>query len=245
MTKLEPKLRTVQKVKPPFDLNKFPKDFISNLGKELVYLAATKPSCDLQGNEWEEIFAHCIGAEWKPSNVGLDDVVLGPCCWGAKTVKASSNLKNQKRVRLISGRNSPKYSFGDSNYLSADTNSLGAQILSIWNERVSAVKKEFKFVRTVVLIKGKNFEEFAIFEFDTQRYDPELYSWKWNKQENLEGYDSSGKHCFTWQPHGSQFTIVEDIPSDALYISIKKPAPLEKKAVLRAVNYDDSWIKID
>ncbi|MCL2888468.1 MAG: hypothetical protein FWF35_04140 [Elusimicrobia bacterium] len=243
MANLNPKLRTVQKVKPPFDLNEFPKGFISNLGRELAYAMATKLSYDLQGSEWEEIFANCVGAKWKPSNVGLDDVVLGNCCWGAKTVKSAS-IRTQKRVRLISGRNSPKYSFGDSHYLSADPNSLGEQVLAIWNERVSAVRKEYKFVRTVVLMKGKNFDEFAIFEFDTQRYEHELYTWKWNSRENLEGFDAKGKHCFTWQPHGSQFTIVEDIPSDTLYISITKPPLLKKEDVLSAMKYKDSWVKI-
>lgn len=100
----EPKLRTVNKAKPPYELNKFPKSFIDTLGKELVYLMATKDSYSLEGNEWEQIFANCINATWKPSNVGLDDIILGSCCWGAKTVIASSkNILNQKTVRLISG----------------------------------------------------------------------------------------------------------------------------------------------
>jgi len=31
--------------------------------------------------------------------------------------------------------------------------------------------------------------------------------------DNLEGYDRSGDaHVFTWQPHGSQFTIIENVP---------------------------------
>ena len=51
----------------------------------------------------------------------------------------------------------------------------------IWNE-VSAVRQIYKFVRTVVLIKGKTFDEFMVFETDTVRYDPELYKFKWNKK---------------------------------------------------------------
>ena len=45
----EPKLRTVNKAKPPYELNKFPKSFIDTLGKELVYLMATKDSYSLEG----------------------------------------------------------------------------------------------------------------------------------------------------------------------------------------------------
>ncbi len=99
---LEPKLRTVNKATAPFALNKFPTKFIETLAKEIVYMRATKSAMSLEGNEWEQIFAKCIGAEWKPSNVGLDDVVLDNCCWGAKTVFGQSkDLEKQKTVRLI------------------------------------------------------------------------------------------------------------------------------------------------
>ena len=66
----EPRLRTVNKAVAPFDLNKFPSKFIDTLAKEIVYMQATKSSMSLEGNEWEQIFAECVRAEWKPSNVG-------------------------------------------------------------------------------------------------------------------------------------------------------------------------------
>lgn len=86
-----PRLRTVNKAVAPFDNNKFPTKFVDTLARDIVYMMATKQHMSLEGNEWEQIFANCVGAEWKPSNVGLDDVVLDNCCWGAKTVFASSN----------------------------------------------------------------------------------------------------------------------------------------------------------
>lgn len=104
-----PRLRNVNKVTPPFPLNNFQDDFGITLGKEIIYLLATKGKPVLEGQEWEEIFANCIGAQWKPSNVGLDDVIIESCAWGAKTVK-STNPSRQKIVRLISGRNSPVFS---------------------------------------------------------------------------------------------------------------------------------------
>lgn len=109
MSKKAPKLRTVNKFVPPFPLNSFGADFPYKLGREIIYLLASKGRSVLEGAEWEEIFAACIDAEWKPSNVGLDDVVLGNTAWGAKTVKAKHPSK-QKKVRLISGRNSIVYS---------------------------------------------------------------------------------------------------------------------------------------
>lgn len=220
----EPKLRTVNKAAAPFALNKFPKQFLDILAKEIVYKLATKTSMSLEGNEWEQIFANCIGAEWKPSNVGLDDVVLDNCCWGAKTVFGTSDLENQKTVRLISGRNSPTYSYGIDKLTSEDPNEIGKLVLDIWNERVSAVRQIFKFVRTVVL---------------------KLYYFKWNKRMNLEGYEkSTNKHKFTWQPSGSQFTIIEDIPEKRLHISVKKPELVDKETILKAISFDNSWYSI-
>ena len=159
---------------------------------------ATKQSMSLEGSEWEQIFAECIGAEWKPSNVGLDDVVLDNCCWGAKTVFGQGKLEGQKKVRLICGRNAITYSFGVDNYSEVDPNKLGAMVLQIWNERVSAVRQIYKFVRTVVLVKSKDYSNYLVFEFDTIRYDEELYYFKWNTRGNLEGYEkSTNKHKFT------------------------------------------------
>jgi len=241
----EPRLRTVNKAIAPFDLNKFPSKFIDTLAKEIVYMQATKSSMSLEGNEWEQIFAECVGAEWKPSNVGLDDVVLDNCCWGAKTVFGATNIEKQQTVRLISGRNSPTYSYGVDSITSEDPNEIGKLVLDIWNERVSAVRQIYKFVRTVVLVKSKDYEDFLVFEFDTIRYDPELYYFEWNPRMNLEGYEkSTGKHKFTWQPSGSQFTIIEDIPDKRLHISIRKPEKVDKETILKAVNFDDSWYQI-
>lgn len=239
-----PKLRTVDKSLPPFPLNEFPKDFPFKLGKEIVYLLASKGKPILEGPEWEAIFATCIGADWKPSNVGLDDVILGNTAWGAKTVKAT-NPATQSKVRLISGRNSPVYSFGDTIDTHADPNIVGQSVLEIWNERVSAVREKFQNLRTVVLVKSNDLTEVVVFEFDTIRYDPELFAWEWNNNGNLRGVEkSTTEHRFTWQPHGSQFTIIEEIPEDSLLIKIKEPETLNKEDVLKALGFDKSWISV-
>jgi len=241
-----PKLRTVSKSLPPFPLNVFPKDFPYTLGKEIIYLLASKGKATLEGEEWEEIFATCIGAEWKPSNVGLDDVILGNTACGAKTVK-SNHPSKQKQVRLISGRNSPVYSFGDKidTNTTADPNIVGKSVLEIWNGRVTAIREKFANLRTVVLIKSNDLSEVVVFEFDTIRYDPELFVWKWNERANLEGIEkSTEEHRFTWQPHGSQFTILENVPEKSLVIRIKKPKSLNKDKILKALGFDKSWITV-
>ncbi len=242
--KKSPLLRTVDKVKPPYPLNKFPKDFGFNLGREIVYLLSTKGKPSLEGPEWEEIFALCIGAEWKPSNVGLDDVVMETCAWGAKTVK-SSNPVNAKKIRLISGRNSPVFSFGEKDPLSLNTEALGSQIISIWNERVYGVRKAFKHLRTVVLVKSTNLDVVAVFEFETITYDSEKYNWIWNTNKNLEAHDkANGEHRFTWQPHGSQFTMIEDIPPGRLIVQIKPPPKLDKESILKGIGFKKDWITV-
>lgn len=241
--KQSPKLRTVSKVKPPYPLNEFPANFGLKLGKELIYLLATKNRDTLEGSEWEKIFADCIGAAWKPSNVGLDDVILENCAWGAKTVYG--NPETSGSVRLISGRNSPIYSFGESDFFKINTNDLGTQVLEIWNERVSAIRAHYKHLRTVVLIKSKTLSTVCVFEFDTVRYDPELFVWDWNKRKNLEGYDKTTKeHRFTWQPHGSQFTIKETLPDKRLIIKVRKPKHIEKDDFFKLIKFDESWVKV-
>lgn len=247
MAKKSPKLRTVNKSIPPYPLNQFGKDFPYILGREIVYLLASKGKPKLEGEEWEEIFANCIGAKWKPSNVGLDDVVLGNTAWGAKTVKSNvKDFENLKLVRLISGRNSPVYSYGDTIDTTSNPNKVGHSILEIWNERVSSVREKFKHLRTVVLVKSNDLSQVAVFEFDTIRYDSELFDFIWNKNENLEGYEKGTKlKRFTWQPHGSQFTIHEPVPIKTLVLKIRKPKPLNKKQVLSTLGFNKSWVTIN
>lgn len=239
----EPRLRTVNKAVPPYPLNKFPSSFIEKFAEDVVYMLATKDAMSLEGNEWEQIFANCIGAVWHPSNVGLDDVILDNCCWSAKTVKSSTNIQTQKTVRLISGRNSPTYSFGVDRITEADPNTIGKMVLDIWNERVSGIRQYFKFARTVVLVKGPDYSEYLIFETETIRYDAEQYSFVWNPRGNLEGYTKENhNHKFTWQPHGSQFTIIEEIPDDRYHLKIKLPKKLDKQQVLETLHFDKTWV---
>lgn len=240
----EPKIRTVEKYKPPFPLNHFPSDFALNLGKEVIYLLASRGTPRLEGTDWEEVFARLIKAQWKPSNVGLDDIVLEQTAWGAKTVK-NANPFTAKKVRLISGRNSPVYSFGDKEVSECEPNELGGKILAIWNERVAGIRKLYKHLRTVVLIKSDDLLEMSVFEFDTIMYSEADYYWQWNKSNNLEGFKKTTKeHVFTWQPHGSQFTIIEDVPTDRLSIRIKQPPTLNKDLILKALKFDNSWVQI-
>ena len=117
-------------------------------------------------------------------------------------------------------------------------------VLDIWNERVSGIRQYFKFARTVVLVKGPDYSEYLIFETDTIRYDADMFSFEWNSRGNLEGFTKEGHlHRFTWQPHGSQFTIIEEIPKDRLHLRIRLPEKLDKAKVLEALSFDNTWVE--
>lgn len=240
----KPKLRTVERYQPPYPISSFPNGFHIGLGREVIYLLATRITPRLDGSDWEEIFARLIGGRWKPSNVGLDDVLLEQTAWSAKTVKVTTP-STAKRIRLISGRNSPTYSYDADEIRKTDPKDIGEMVLGIWNERVSSVRAKYNDLRTVVLVKSDDLLELAAFEFDTELYMPDQYNWYWNKNRNLEGTDKrDGCHRFTWQPHGSQFTIIEDIPKERLAIRLKQPPPLDRDKVLATMEFDDSWIEV-
>jgi hypothetical protein len=69
---------------------------------------------------------------------------------------------------------------------------------------------------------------------------------EWNKNNNLIGVDKrTEEHKFTWQPHGSQFTIIEKIPAKSLIIRIKQPQPLNREQILSALGVDETWITVE
>ena len=76
------------------------------------------------------------------------------------------------------------------------------------------------------------------------RYRTTDYHWKVNSNGNLIGLDHNERVCFTWQPHGSQFTIHTEVPKEAVKFQVKQPPTLQKNDVLKAINFDESWITI-
>jgi hypothetical protein len=243
MDKKSPKLRTVNKSVPPFPLNDFPKDFPYKVGEQLIYILATRGATDIEGKEWEQIFANSIGATWKPSVVGLDDIALGNTAWGAKSVKFKKPSE-RKSIRLISGRNDLINSYDYNVQPGKLPNEHGELVLNIYNERVSKMRETYKHLRTVVLIRSEDLIENVIFEIDAIRYDPELYYWEW-EGKNLYGFNKKTKdQKFTWQSGGQQFTIFEEVPEDSLIIRVKRPTLIPKDFILSKIGFDSSWINV-
>lgn len=244
MDKDNPRLRSVNKSTPPFRLNEFSNEFPFIVGEQLIYILATRGATDIEGKEWEQIFSKAINADWKPSNVGLDDIVLGNTAWGAKSVK-NKNPTKLNAVRLISGRNDLLFSYKYQAEPGKNADETGELVLSIYNERVSKIRELYKHLRTVVLIRSYDLCTSVVFELDAIRYDPELYYWEWNTRGNLMGYSKKDKkHKFTWQPGGTQFTIIENIPQNHLIIKVKEPSIIDKEFVLNKIGYDKSWVSV-
>lgn len=244
MSKLpEPKLRDGHKLHKNelYPLGKISDEVVRKIGSEIVYLLYTGRT-DMTGDDWANIFAKSIGADSLCSPLGIADVVKGSNAWSMKTVKG--NPESAKTVRLISGRCSPDFSYGIENPHD-DIQKTGDAVLAIFNGRVQISYKEHNPVRTCVLLRNSTLTDFLLFETELNQFDLSKYMWKENNSGNFEGKNiDTDKHCFTWQPHGSQFTIVEEIPNNAIRFKIKKPAVLKVEDALKMLKFDESWVTI-
>lgn len=239
-----------RKLTGPHSTNHFPAGFEIRFAEHIVYMHATRQPLRFTGDDWEDVFADCIGGDPSHAKVGLDDVVLRDCSWSCKTVASKSkNFAQLKSVRLISGRNSISYSFGSGKALTGRPSKVGKQVLEIWNQRLSDTEKTYRGMkpRCVVLVRNSDCTEFLLFEKELQYYDPTQYFFTRNKNGNVEGYEKQGKkriHRFTWQHSGSQFTIIEDVPTTRLHIKVKRPPMIDRAAILQTISFDKSWVEL-
>ena len=227
----------------PYPLGQIPDDILLKVGRQIVHRLAIGFG-DIIGDDFATIFANAVGGEHRLSPLGVADVEWNGCAWSIKTVKVSRPFK-AKRVRLISGRNSPDYSLGISDP-HVNAAATGRAVLSIWNARVNEAMGDHQDLRIAVMVRNVAAREFVLFEDEARRFVPRDYTWRFNKRNNLEGWDKAiGEHRFTWQPHGSQFTILRQIPESARRFSIgPNVALVDPDAILAHVRYRDDWIQI-
>lgn len=225
----------------PFPLNEPTDEIITKIGAYLVYLIYSGQK-DLSGNAWGDAFAYAIDGTHLESPCGIADVIYKSMAWSLKTVKLT-NI-DAKTVRLISGRCSPDFSYGIQNP-HEDVQKTGTAVLGIWNERVNIAQEFYSPVRTGILLRNYELTEFCYFEEENHRFRVSDYRWEVNKNGNLIGIEeASGRHCFTWQPHGSQFTMLVDVPVHAIRFKVKTPPKLNCERVLRDLQFDKSWVEI-
>ena len=238
-----PRLRGGWNSPTPYPLGQIPDSVILSIAGNIVYLNAVGQ--DMQGHnagdEWGDIFAAAVNGEHFKSPLGIADVALGNTAWSAKTVK-SKTPASVRRLRLISGRNAPVFSYGNDATF-ADVQETGRQVLEIWNARVEEAAQQYPHLRTIFLIRNMEKLQFKIFEVQTTQFDPADYTWRLNANNNLEGRTAQGDtHAFTWQPHGSQFTIIRQVSGSARSFSIRKPETLDPQQVLSSLGYSDDWV---
>ncbi len=225
-----------------YPLGQIPNEVIYSIGKWMAYYFTVGKS-DIDGEDWGDIFAKAINGEHMNSPVGLADVIYEGLAWSVKSVKLENPL-TAKHIRVISGRCSPDYSYGISNP-HEDIQKTGAAVLGIWNERINIAKEKYEPLRTSILVRNFNRFEFLLFENETERFVVKNYIWKENKNGNLEGFDIlHNKHAFTWQPHGSQFTILYDIPVSAKKFKIKRPPVLDFEKTMKSIGFEQNWVTI-
>ena len=226
----------------PFQLNEIPEDVIYSLGGYFVYLLYVGRK-DFSGSDWGDALASAVGGVHLDSPVGIADVVLGKMAWSAKTVKLENPFSAQK-IRLISGRCSPDFSYGIGDP-HENIQKTGEAVLNIWNERINIAYDHYNPVRTSVLIRSCDLLSFRLFEEENQRFRTNDYLWEENPNGNLIGvHKETGETCFTWQPHGSQLTIHTHVPKSALKFRIRKPSVMSKDDILQKLKFDNSWVEI-
>ena len=116
-------------------------------------------------------------------------------------------------------------------------------MLQIWNNRVETAAQQYPHLRTIVLIRDMGEFRFKIFETQTAQFDPADYTWRRNARDNLEGCSIDGNtHTFTWQPHGSQFTIIRPVSGSARSFAVRKPGTLDPQQVLAGLGYGADWV---
>ena len=226
----------------PYPLGEIPREAAITVGKQIVHRFAVGHA-NITGDDFGGIFANAIDGVHRASPLGVADVIHNGCAWSVKTVQDKRPFE-AKTLRLISGRNSPDYSHGISNPRQ-DLSATGRAVLSIWNGRVDEALDQYDDLRVAVLVRNMGTREFVLFEDEARRYIPDNYTWHENKRHNLEGTEiSTAKRMFTWQPHGSQFTIHREVPPAARRFRIASNVPIVKfEHILGLVQYKDDWIE--
>lgn len=233
----------------PYPLNQFPFEVIEGIAKRIVHLRSVGHA-DVSGDEFQRIFAEAIDGISYPSPLGVADVAWNGCAWSVKTVKNDhphrfhvGRGRSPKILRLISGRNSPVFSAGITDPL-VDVQKTGNAVIEVFNQRLAEAREEHDDVRLVVLARNMDTREFTLFERAMAPWPVNDFTWRLNSRDNLEAYVDD-RHVFTWQPHGSQFTMKEPMPQSATRFSIKgEPAQLPMREVLELAGYSPEWVEV-
>ena len=126
----------------------------------------------------------------------------------------------------------------------ANPEATGKAVLNIYNSRIAEARHKHKDLRLLVFVRNWESQEFTLFERTIVPYAVNDYSWTVNKNDNLEAFHD-GKHVFTWQPHGSQFTVILPIPKSAARFRLTKTVPqMGMETALQFTGFESKWIEV-
>lgn len=239
----QPRLRDSRNlISELYPLGQMPQDILTKIGAGIVYRVHTGRK-DITGDDWGDILAEAVGGTHFAKPVGITDLATDTTAWSAKTVK-QKNPFNTSNVRLISGRNSPDFSYGIEDPHD-DIQKTCDAVLGIWNGRVDIAQSHHSRIRVNVLVRNEDLTEFVMYEEYLEHFRISDYQWQENERGNLEGVNkNTGEKCFTWQPHGSQFTLHSIVPDDAIKFRLRRPPLLTQESALQNIGFDSSWIEI-
>lgn len=107
----QPKLRDSRNlISELYPLGLVPREMLTKIAAGIVYRIHTGRK-DITGDDWGDILADAVGGTHYAKPIGITDLATDTTAWSAKTVKANNPL-TAVNVRLISGRNSPDFSYG-------------------------------------------------------------------------------------------------------------------------------------
>ena len=207
--------------------------FAHELGKDLTFLLATRGRLELDDEEWARMLEQAMRTE------SQDRAILRRArCF---------RVRHTFEIHHVSLANALSLSAGFYELLrkgEPDSNKLGAMLLEAWNKSLSVVRG-FDEERFSVLFVGMDSPCAVFFEVPIVPFEPSEYAWDWNEDDGLDGYvKRTGGQRFTWQPHGSQFTITTVIPDNRLKLRIRQPPRLDREEVLTQLKFDPSWVEI-
>jgi hypothetical protein len=186
----------------------------------------------LEGKAFEKMWCEIHGTEWRGSNKGIIDVGLDTIGYSMKSLEFEFPILlkkgGYKSIRTILGRNSPDFHGKHVDRNVTPAHEAGEIVCDIWNQRLMEARSLYKEVRTIVLLKSKDLTQWAMFEYYPNTFDASTWTWAWVTRQNsgksttnLEGV--KGEKKLTWQPHGSQFTLSQRIPSYCRQFQVGKP----------------------
>lgn len=114
------------------------------------------------------MLAEAVEGRMLAGAIGIADVAEGRYAGSVKTVAYSRPFTTRK-IRIVSGRNSPRYAFDLENPY-ADPAATGRAVRASWNAGVAAARALYQDLRSVVSIRNMEYREFLLFAREIHLY---------------------------------------------------------------------------